>query len=240
MRHERVFARPLYQQVRDALAERIAAGQWKPDAVLPNEGDLAREFSVSPGTMRKALELLEAERLLARHQGRGTFVRNPGSEDQMGRYCNLRDPRGKALRGDIRAVELAEAMADKLEWARLQLGVNECVYRIRRVRAYEGKAFMVEDVSLPAALFPGLAERNVCPLAPLTLAQAYGILLGNSEERVSIVAASTVATDVLRIPEGSPVLLLDRVVMTRDGRPVEWRRGECVLTRTVRYVAAMS
>jgi GntR family transcriptional regulator len=240
MRHERVFARPLYQQVRDALAERIAAGQWKPDAVLPNEGDLAREFSVSPGTMRKALELLEAERLLARHQGRGTFVKNPGSEDQMGRYCNLRDPRGKALRGDIRTVELAEAMADKLEGARLQLGSDDQLYRIRRTRTYEGRTFMVEDVSLPAALFPGLAERAVCPLAPLELAHAYGILLGKGEERVSIVAASALASEVLSIPEGSPVLFLDRVVMTRDGRPVEWRRGECVLTSTMRYVAAMS
>ena len=240
MRHERLFATPLYQQVRDAVAGRIAAGQWKPGAILPNEGDLAREFSVSPGTMRKALDLLEAECLLTRRQGRGTFVKNPGSEDQMGRYCNLRDPRGKALRGDIRTLELAEAIADEIECARLQLGCDEQVYRIGRARAYERRTFMVEDVSLPVALFPGLAERAVCPLAPLELAQAYGILLGKSEERVSIVAASAVATEVLRIPEGSPVLFLDRVVMTRDGRPVEWRRGECVLTSTMRYVAPMS
>ena len=240
MRHERLFARPLYQQVRDAVAGRIAAGQWKPGAALPNEGDLAREFSVSPGTMRKALDLLESERLLTRRQGRGTFVKHAGSEDQIVRYCNLRDARGKALRGDMRTLELAEAVADKLEWARLQLGANDRVYRIRRVRAYEGKAFMVEDVSLPVALFPGLAERSVCPLALLEVAQAYGVLLGKGEEGVSIVAASALASEMLRIAEGSPVLLLDRVVMSRDGRPVEWRRGECVLTRTMRYVVAMS
>ena len=158
----------------------------------------------------------------------------------MGRYCNLRDARGKALRGDMRTLELAEAVADKLEWARLQLGANDRVYRIRRVRAYEGKAFMVEDVSLPVALFPGLAERSVCPLALLEVAQAYGVLLGKGEEGVSIVAASALASEMLRIAEGSPVLFLDRVVMSRDGRPVEWRRGECVLTRTMRYVVAMS
>jgi GntR family transcriptional regulator len=240
MRHERVFAQPLYQQVRDALAGRIAAGEWKPGAVLPNEGDLAREFSVSPGTLRKALDLLEAERLLIRRQGRGTFVKNPGSEDQMGRYCNLRDPRGKALRGDIRTLEVAEAIADEIERARLQLGCDEQVYRIRRARAYEGRTFMVEDVSLPVAVFPGLAERKVCPLALIELAQAYGILLGKGEERVSMGAASGPASEVLRTPEASPVLFLDRVIETRDGRPVEWRRGECILTTTMRYAVAMS
>ena len=39
---------PLYLQVRDAMAERIAAGEWKPSATIPNEGDLAREFGVAP------------------------------------------------------------------------------------------------------------------------------------------------------------------------------------------------
>ena len=41
MLHERLFTRPLYVQVRDAIANRIAAGEWKPGAVMPNEGDLA-------------------------------------------------------------------------------------------------------------------------------------------------------------------------------------------------------
>ena len=48
-------SRSLYLQVRDALAERIAKGAWRPGALIPNEGELAREFGVSPGTMRKAL-----------------------------------------------------------------------------------------------------------------------------------------------------------------------------------------
>jgi len=69
----RFSTRPLYLQVRDALGERIAGGEWKPSTAIPNEGDLARQFGVSPGTMRKALDLLEAERLLTRRQGRGNL-----------------------------------------------------------------------------------------------------------------------------------------------------------------------
>ena len=34
------------------------------------------------------------------------------------------------------------------------------VYRIHRVRHHKGQVFLVEDASLPAALFPGLAEKK--------------------------------------------------------------------------------
>ena len=40
---------------RDSHRHRV----WKPGAVLPSEQDLAREFGVSSGTMRKALDQLE-------------------------------------------------------------------------------------------------------------------------------------------------------------------------------------
>jgi DNA-binding FadR family transcriptional regulator len=40
-----------------ALVRRITALEWKPGAAIPNEADLAREVGVSPGTMRKALDL---------------------------------------------------------------------------------------------------------------------------------------------------------------------------------------
>jgi GntR family transcriptional regulator len=189
--------------------------------------------------MRKALEMLEAECLLTRRQGRGTFVKDPASEDQIVRYCNLRDRRGKAVRGDMRTIELVAAAADGFERARLQLAPDEQVYRIKRSRSHQGRTFMVENVSLPAALFPGLAERNAASLAIPELAHAYGILLGRGEERISIGGASAFAAEVLMIPEASPVLQLDRVLMTRDGRPAEWRRGECIPTKAISYVAGM-
>ena len=74
--------RPLYLQTRDAVAERIAKGIWKTGFAIPNEGDLAREFGVSVGTVRKALGLLEEQHILNRQQGRGTFVNDRGSENQ--------------------------------------------------------------------------------------------------------------------------------------------------------------
>ena len=77
---ERFSIQPLYLQLRDALAERIASGEWKSGDIIPNEVDLARELGVSQGTVRRSLDLLESEHVVTRRQGRGTFVNDPGSQ----------------------------------------------------------------------------------------------------------------------------------------------------------------
>jgi DNA-binding FadR family transcriptional regulator len=64
---------PLYAQVQRWLVDRIRSGELR--GAIPNEQELAREANVSAGTMRKALDGLEARHLLVRYQGRGTYVR---------------------------------------------------------------------------------------------------------------------------------------------------------------------
>ena len=116
----RFSTRPLYLQVRDALGERIAGGEWKPSTAIPNEGDLARQFGVSPGTMRKALDLLEAERLLTRRQGRGTFVNDQSSEELAVRYSNIRGKDGAHVAGEVELLDIAEAAVSEAECMRLR------------------------------------------------------------------------------------------------------------------------
>ncbi len=219
--------RPLYLQLRDALAERIAGGEWKPGAAIPNESDLAREFGVSAGTMRKALDLMEAERLLTRRQGRGTFVNDQTSDELAARFTNLRMPDGSRLCGQVKHLDISEGRANDTECKRLRLRPEDHVYRIQRVRAVNGQNYLVEDVSLPAALFPGLPEKKVVTERIIGLAQEYGILLGRAEERISLGEASPTVAQLLGVAVGSPVMVLDRVVMSLDGRHIEWRVGRC-------------
>jgi GntR family transcriptional regulator len=222
--------RPLYLQLRDALAERIAGGEWKPNAAIPNESDLAREFGVSAGTMRKALDLMEAERLLTRRQGRGTFVNDQSSDELAARFSNIRGADGKRLCGQVKSSQITEGPANEQECTRLRLRPDERVYRIHRVLQQKGQPFQVEDVTLPAALFPELEDKKVSVTERIiVLAQECGILLGRAEERVSLGAASAGVAQKLAIAPGSPLLVLDRIVLALDGRPIEWRMGWCHL-----------
>ena len=226
----RFSTRPLYLQLRDALAERIAHGEWKPGTAIPNESDLAREFGVSSGTMRKALDLMEGEHLLTRRQGRGTFVNDQSSDEMAMRFNNVRSKDGQRVSGRVRTVEMTEGKANDRERDRLGLQANDTVYRLRRVRQNTDRPFMTEETTYPTSLFPGLIESKNPSHRITVLAQQYRLLLGKAEERISIGKANqTVATELV-VPADSPVMVLDRVVHDLDGRPVEWRTGYCHFT----------
>jgi GntR family transcriptional regulator len=65
---------PLYIQIASALRQRIGSGHWRAGEKISTLEELEREFEVARVTVRLAIELLEREGLVQRHQGRGTFV----------------------------------------------------------------------------------------------------------------------------------------------------------------------
>ena len=93
----RLAAQPLHLQLRRALLRRIASGEWRHGDVIPNENQLAREFNLSAGTVRKALDWMEQARLVVRQQGRGTFITDPMSPELAGRFDTLHGADGLKL-----------------------------------------------------------------------------------------------------------------------------------------------
>jgi GntR family transcriptional regulator len=65
---------PIYRQIINQMQCLVAMGLLTPDKVLPSIRSLAVELGVSPNTIVKAYEELEAQGLLRRRRGRGTFV----------------------------------------------------------------------------------------------------------------------------------------------------------------------
>lgn len=74
----------------DTLFARIRSGEYAPDSRLPSERALATELSVSRNTVREALDVLEARKMVRRRQGSGSFViyqserPEPPSPDSVG------------------------------------------------------------------------------------------------------------------------------------------------------------
>jgi GntR family transcriptional regulator len=229
--------RPLYLQVHDSLLERIASGAWKPGAAIPNEGDLARQLGVSPGTMRKALDLLESEQLITRRQGKGTFVNDQGSEEAVGRFMRLRRRDGQIISGDVTPAEIRVDTANEMDSARLGIACGEAIYRIRKLRLHDRQPLMFEEASLPAALYPNLETNDGVP-SIVVLAQRHGLVLGRAEERIGVTEVPSEVAKALQIAPGSSVAVLDRVVHTLDGRAAEWRLAWCTL-REHYYLAEM-
>lgn len=61
-----------YVQLADDLARKIGSGELT--GRLPSERDLASQYGVAYGTVRRAMELLRDRGLVESVHGRGTFV----------------------------------------------------------------------------------------------------------------------------------------------------------------------
>jgi GntR family transcriptional regulator len=169
--------RPLYLQVCDLLTERIAGGEWRPGANLPNESDLARELGVSAGTTRKALATLQAGGLLVRRQGRGTFVVDQASREIAGRFDKLYGSNGERLVSDVKVLEQVVQPATEEEQARLKIRPQEKILRTRRLRTSRGQPFLLEVAAVAASRLPGLEPSRVQDHPIATLAQRHGVHL---------------------------------------------------------------
>jgi GntR family transcriptional regulator len=230
----RFSTRPLYLQVKDTLVQRIVAGAWKAGAAIPNEIDLSLELGISVGTVRKALDEMESERLISRRQGRGTFVIDQASEECATRFSNLRDATGARIIGEVESCEVAAATASEAEARSLKLRSGDAVFRLHRLRSHNGEPFMVEDATVPYSRFPRLAEEAEISPTIGVLAHRYGVLLARAEEKLGVAKADSAIAAALKVPDGTSLLELDSTVFAIDGRPVEWRKAHCHL-RGVHY-----
>ncbi|MEV3990252.1 GntR family transcriptional regulator [Streptomyces sp. NPDC049837] len=67
-------ARPLYVQLADIIARKIASGELAPDRPIPSENHLAGEYGVARLTARRATQELRERGLVVTVRGKGSFV----------------------------------------------------------------------------------------------------------------------------------------------------------------------
>ncbi|HEX2017711.1 MAG TPA: GntR family transcriptional regulator [Aurantimonas sp.] len=220
--------RPLYRQVREALVQRLIDGAWTPGMMLPSEFQIAAELGVSQGTVRKALDAMAAEHLLVRRQGRGTFVALPEEGRILFQFFRLAADDGTRLFPESSVIERRrEAVGPAAE--RLQLEPSAEIWRIGRIRRLGGRPVIAEDIVLPLARFPTLADFRDLPNNVYALySEHFSITIGRAVERLKAVEADAATAAQLGCPEGHPILAIERIAFALDGSPVEWRLSRCL------------
>lgn len=220
-----IIQKQLHVQLREALVQKIASGEWRPGQPIPNEIDLAHNYQISPGTVRKALDWMEQAKLVVRQQGRGTFVLDRAGTDATERYVRVRNSKGEVPKADIEVQDTSveEGTSDELYALGLKHGAS--VRRISRTYSIEGLPFAWNKASMSAELFT-LEDADVKKHVTLPrIASHCGVILGGGEERLRPMAANAQVALALRCPEGTLVLASETLTLTVRGVPAEWRRS---------------
>jgi GntR family transcriptional regulator len=219
--------RPLYRQARDVLVSRINDGTWQAGQAIPSELEIAADLGISPGTARKALDEMESENLVVRHQGRGTFVARHDDARIIFQFFKLTPDSGKREFPESKILGTGVRVADATAAKVLKLRAGAKVLHIERIRSLTGKVAIVETIMLPHALFPG-AEKLSLPNNLYELYRAkFGVTIARSTEKLKAVAARRREAKHFGVAAGTPLLCIDRTAYSLDGRPTEWRVSLC-------------
>ncbi|MCJ7874606.1 GntR family transcriptional regulator [Phaeobacter sp. J2-8] len=215
---------PAYVRLRDTLTARIAAGDWTPDQPIPSEARLAREFDVSVGTVRKAVDGLVGEGLLERRQGSGTYMRAPSFNATLFRFFPMRGSEGAPL-SIPQSQMILRTPAEAPTEAAAALGTGE-VIKIVRLRSLSDQPVLFEEIYIPRTRFVGfetLPDTAFGPLLYPTYFEHFGVLVKRATDEVSFGRASVTVAQQLRIAAGDPLAVICRTAFDVEDKPVEWR-----------------
>ena len=227
--------RPLYLQLKDLLLRNMEARHWPPGEAMPSELELAARFGVSQGTVRKAIDALATDNLVVRRQGKGTFVATHTEEKtSMFRFLRIRRNDGGDEYPASRLVDVRRGRATAEVARLLELKPAESVIVVRRVLEYGGEPVVLDDITLPAALFRGLTRARIegyrGSMYSLFETQ-FGVRMLRAQEKLKAIAADAASAALLKVRSGDPLLAVERLTRTYGDRPVEWRRGLCCTRR---------
>jgi GntR family transcriptional regulator len=217
---------PVWAQIEERLAARIEGGHLAVGERLPPERELAEWLGVSRMTVRQALGALAARGLVERGVGRGTFVRAPGKvvHDLSGALGFTERLGRQGIAAGAEVITAGEESAPDAVAEALELEPGAPVLRVQRVRSAAGRPLALEDSWLPAARFPGLLDRDLGGSLYALMRDGYGLEPAEAVERLEPVVARAHEARLLGLPEGAPLMLVERVARAPGGVAVEFAR----------------
>lgn len=232
--HSRTFAEdlaatdtrlPRFQRVAAMLRSRISAMEWRSGSAIPSEQELALQFNLSSGTVRRAIEELVAEGLLERRQGSGTYVRRPHLGGLPIRFFDVPNlahdeiPQSRILRIDAIKPPADAAKA-------LSVASSGKVVRISRLRVWSADFVIAEQIYLPFDPFEPLLSTPADGLANLLYPfyeSEFGMVVAHAEDELTFGAADAATARLLRVKTAAPIVVITRAASTYDRRVIEWR-----------------
>jgi GntR family transcriptional regulator len=218
---------PAHARIEHWLTQSIGRGELVPGDRLPPEDQLASLLGVSRMTLRQALASLGALGTIVRKPGRlgGTFVAEPRIECDLTGLAGFTEQMRRAnLRAGARMISSTTIPAARAVAAGLSIERGGLVHEVIRVRTANREPLALERAYFPAGPFPDLLEQRLTGSIYNLLSRRYGQSPHTAIETLEPVVAARAEATLLRIEEGTPLMLIERTAFTAAGLAVEFAR----------------
>ncbi|MGB7339205.1 MAG: GntR family transcriptional regulator [Phototrophicaceae bacterium] len=208
---------PKYIQLIEIIKDAIQQGELVPEQQLPNEDEIAAQYGMSRGTVRKAIAELQRMGLLRKEQGRGTFINEPKPTlnsfslvefDQYAQTHN-RVPSTETLVFETLAADATVAQ-------KLEIPMDTEVIHIVQLRLASGMPLVYEERTFAKAWCPDLsAELLEKHSLHWLLIEQYKIPLVRLSHTIEMSTLPNEQFALFKVKQAVPIFSVDRLSFTR-------------------------
>lgn len=216
-------ATPLYLQLKKLLESQVVGGTLQPHSRVPSERELSEQYAISRMTARQALAELIQEGRLYTSAGKGTFVAEPKIRQNLQALTSFTEEmRARGLTPMTRLIrrELVNTTVEIA--ASLRVAEDTTVLCVQRLRLADNAPMALETAYLCFAGVERLLTVSLEGSLYSVLREQFGLIPAEAVQEVEAVLAQPQERTFLHLPEGAPVLKLQRTTFDEELRPFEF------------------
>ncbi len=221
---DRESQQKLYVQMFSIIKEKIETHEWPVGSQIPTEDELCRAYDISKATVRMAIADLVRNGYLKKLQGKGTFVMHAMPDLGITMKTRLSEDmfgEGVSARKEI----LVKGFKEPPEDVRTYLQNDGSVFYILCKRVVNGEPAYLEESFIPPGTVTEIEEMEFCQSSFYELIQQKAARkIFKVVQMIEIAEMNGDTASILKIGNGTPMLLLHRLLVAADGSPIAYTR----------------
>ncbi len=214
---------PKYLQLAHTLEDLIES--MDPNTMIPSERELVKRYDMSRMTVRKAIDHLVAQNKLYRVNKIGTFTTDKKIYKQVDAFFGFsREVRAGGGKPSNELIEYTLTSAGEDIAKRLNIAVDDPIYKVTRLRKKNGVPIMVDEAHFPKSIIT-LNEEAVQGSIYEYISNILGLNIATANQRFQATFAPKTYQGPLEIGEYTPIIKVDVTVYLHDGRIFEATTG---------------
>lgn len=213
-------SRLLYAEVIDRVERLIVERGLGPGDRLPSQDELAQLTGTSLITVRRALEELQREGRVRRHQGLGTFLSSPkiiSDPTHAGALGSALSSSSKPADVTTTVLSVKRCLPSRDLADALQIRDDDHVWAVHRERLIDGRPLIIETARIPVKLAPDLDTAYQSGSLYETLAVRYGLDDDYEEQFLDLIHPPAEIRARLRLQASSLVVRIRGVTRASNG-----------------------